>query len=151
MTEETANVQKPCAHCLENSSLKDGLCDRCTAFPRCEICEVIFGLGFSKPSKKNPKRCASCLNFEETIKEFCFICGTTLPMFYPPRSSILRMFTFGNCCRPCSGEVTKSARRGRKTGVYTDYLSLVRKSYERGEITREQWEYAKLMNLHDIV
>lgn len=147
------NTRK-CAHCLENpiTSEENSLCGECTNKPRCEVCEVFLD-GLVKPSEENPRRCDSCLDFEDRISLKCAICDGPIPLYSTRRSNVLHFVVRGNMCSTCTAEsrsVSMEAKKQNTTAQFVGYLGLLENFYIAGKIDEEQWRYAIRMNPHDV-
>src|SRR3990167_10611246 len=96
-----------CFHCMKKRKGETSLCRSCQKWQRCEICNIMFCKlkRHVAVQSKNPNRCESCGNYEEKIKEKCFICGNHIensPKYYK---------NYGNCCWICNA---KSSTRGKE-------------------------------------
>lgn len=147
-------MKNKCFHCLEKERIEGGmLCIDCSKLPKCEGCQVILGGGDAKASKTNPKRCESCLYYEERIDFKCQMCHKKIPLFYSPRTEILHFVVRGNFCGKCNAKCAIGSREitdEEDSKEYVGYLALMEKQMLRGEISQDQFEFACEMNPHDI-
>lgn len=143
-----------CLHCGEREQMDaDMLCSVCADYPKCEGCQVIFGIGICKPSMENPNRCDSCLDFEDNIAFFCKGCHKRLPLFYSPNTNTLHIVVRGNWCGNCNNACAIEARRARdreETPEYIGYLGILAKQLLMGVVSQGAFDEAREMNPHDI-
>lgn len=148
-----------CLHCAKRPQIsgntgntRNTLCDVCIAYPRCEVCDVIFGEGFSVASNDNPNRCESCINFEDAIDFFCSRCKKKLRLFYSPNTNTLHNVVRGNWCGHCNSlcAIESHIRHdGADASEFSGYLALLNAQLLMGRVTQGQFDEAKYMNPHD--
>lgn len=66
---------------------------------KCQGCDIKLG-GLCNASAENPKRCDSCLHFEDRIKKEC-ACGKKIDT----KNRVQYYKSFGNFCEKCMDEV----------------------------------------------
>ncbi len=148
-------MKNVCLHCNSRPQVPgEMLCEKCLAYPKCEGCQVIFGEGFSRPSRTNPNRCDSCLYLEDNVGFFCEIDGKRLPLFYSPNTNTLHFIVRGNFCGHCNNACAIQARVStprEEAREYIGYLALLADEVTKGRVSIGAFEEAKEMNPHDII
>lgn len=148
-----SNRTRICAHCVENAAIhENALCETCVTLPRCEVCEVFFD-GLVKQSEENPKRCDSCLHYEQLIKFECTICEKPIPLFVSKQSNVPHYVMKGNTCGVCGALARTESRLSQKEDEkhqFIGYLAIIERLYQAGVIGKDEWENAIKMNRHDV-
>jgi len=66
---------KICQYCHKNEIKQANTpCSKCNSYGFCEVCGIIF-----RDREKVGKRCLSCADYEQHIKDYCAVCEKDIP------------------------------------------------------------------------
>lgn len=136
MKKKIEEGKKECAHCDRMIDFENNLCNICSEYPVCPVCQVRIDppnekeedkhgkIGYTKKTF-DKKICDDCLGFEKNIKTKCVSCKKDIDKEKDTYKEIKKRYIqFGNYCRECNAEITKNATTKTISNIFSELLKL---------------------------